>query len=439
MGAPQTLPANFNGWDQAPPTLPANFSGWDASSDSASMPGAPPPKGTLPNKGDTGEGSIAKNLTSFETQISSIPEGLVKLVLAKHWPIVDAKDWTELGNDFKALNPVVTSGGETDWGATAANILPMLADVKGGGIAESPVAGLVKGAAAATPAVRNAAAKAADAGAGLLNNDIAGIISPRAAHVGGMLERAANVLRPPGPPAVFPGAPLPESPGYNPGAPFPEHPGTFPGAPLPAAPPAQLLQARALTQGGAAPPPDPAAALGQIPQRFTPSGTPATGVATTPEPMSTTPSGNTIPRTLNGESALRQILGGQDNANLMKIAKSRGINVTQEAQLKPGVADNRLINKIVDDFSPDELDNLRSTYLENTRMGKHNFGDIGAEAWKTMGMQTYFPDVKVPAATLNRVGKAVTNAAAVAGDDSLLNVLQDSLKKVRAQKLAEAQ
>jgi hypothetical protein len=29
--APDTLPANFNGWDQAPDTLSANFTGWDAS------------------------------------------------------------------------------------------------------------------------------------------------------------------------------------------------------------------------------------------------------------------------------------------------------------------------------------------------------------------------------------------------------------------------
>jgi hypothetical protein len=45
MGVPQTLPANFNGWDAAPaasagsappPTLPANFNGWDAPTTPAS-------------------------------------------------------------------------------------------------------------------------------------------------------------------------------------------------------------------------------------------------------------------------------------------------------------------------------------------------------------------------------------------------------------------
>jgi hypothetical protein len=154
-----------------------------------------------------------------------------------------------------------------------------------------------------------------------------------------------------------------------------------------------------------------------------------------------------IPRTLSGESALRQVLTGQDNANLLKIAKSRGINIAQESQLKPGVADSRLINKIVDDFSDDELENLRSTYLENTRMGRHDFGEIGPEAWKTMGLQTYFPDVKVSAATLKRTQSAIaaasksapdTAAPSAAGDDDLLKQLQESLRKVQQRKQATA-
>lgn len=49
-----------------------------------------------------------------------------------------------------------------------------------------------------------------------------------------------------------------------PGAPLPDHPGTFPGAPNPEAPPAELLQAQSLAQGGKAPQ-APGAALGSIP------------------------------------------------------------------------------------------------------------------------------------------------------------------------------
>ena len=120
------------------------------------------------------------------------------------------------------------------------------------------------------------------------------------------------------------------------------------------------------------------------------------------------------PRTLSGESALRKILTGQDNGNLLKIAKSRGIDVTQESQLKAGVADGKLINKIIDDFSDDELEGMRSQFIENTRMGKHQFGDIGPEAWKTMGLQSYFPDVKIPAATLRRTQNAISGATAAA-------------------------
>jgi hypothetical protein len=108
------------------------------------------------------------------------------------------------------------------------------------------------------------------------------------------------------------------------------------------------------------------------------------------------PAAQSIPRTLSGESALRQVLTGQDNANLMKIAKARGINVAKESQLKPGVADNLLIKKVIDDFSPDELQEFSDKYLENSRFS-HKFGDIGPEAWKTLSLQTYFPELKLAA------------------------------------------
>lgn len=119
--------------------------------------------------------------------------------------------------------------------------------------------------------------------------------------------------------------------------------------------------------------------------------------------------GQSIPRTLSGDSALRQVLTGQNNKNLLAVARSRGINVSAEAQLKPGVADNRIINKIIDDFSPEELDAFRDTYLENTRF-RHQFGDVGPEAWQTMSLQQYFPDLKIPQTVINRTQKAVTTA-----------------------------
>lgn len=186
------------------------------------------------------------------------------------------------------------------------------------------------------------------------------------------------------------------------------------------------------------------------------------------EESSTPPSGAGIPRTLSGDSALRQILTGQDNANLLKIARSRGINVTQEAQLKPAVADSRIINKIIDDFEPDELQEIRDQYLENTRF-RHTFGNVGPEAWKTMSLQTYFPDLKIPQAVINRTQAAIAGveapktpvmqkaealqqfiqpkasakaAAAVSAPDApgdLTEMLKQSLAKVKKKKLSDLQ
>jgi hypothetical protein len=163
--------------------------------------------------------------------------------------------------------------------------------------------------------------------------------------------------------------------------------------------------------------------------------------APAPTPEGTPPSAsmNTLPHTLNGDSALRQILTGQDNANLLKIAKSRGINVTKEAALKPGTADNLLVNKIIDDFSPDELEEIRAQHLENTRF-RHSFGDIGPEAWKTLSLQTYFPDLKIAQTTLDRTAKAIAKPRLAPEitlppgqtQSDLMPLLQESLKRARA-------
>lgn len=219
-----------------------------------------------------------------------------------------------------------------------------------------------------------------------------------------------------------------------------------PGAPLPETPPAELFQARALAKGAEA---EPAAALGSIPNSYVrpapelPAAfqprtaiTPPIGTvdnpfrSAAPQPAAAAPgaagsmvdsvalpaaqvapSGAGIPRTLNGESILGQVLGGRDQATLLKIARSRGINVTQEAQLKPGIANKRIIGKIIGDFSPEELDEIRAQGIENARF-RHAFGDIGEEAWNTMALQTYFPDVKIPLAQVMRTQKAIQSAAA---------------------------
>jgi hypothetical protein len=193
-------------------------------------------------------------------------------------------------------------------------------------------------------------------------------------------------------------------------------------------------------------PPPPAAS--PLPEQPLPGevAQPADALPGAPEAAPAAASGAGIPRTLSGESALRDVLSRQDNANLTRIAKSRGINITQESQLKPSIADKRLINKIIDDYDDDELDGFRSTYAEQTRMPRHDFGDIGPEGNKTLAMQTYFPDVKIPATVMKRTQAAIADAqkaaapapAASSGDD-LTAILQESLKRAQQQKQVPVQ
>jgi hypothetical protein len=235
-------------------------------------------------------------------------------------------------------------------------------------------------------------------------------------------------------PPAYPGAPLPEVPPTEvlqasslahgpqpvidraqglgsipvaknfPGAPYPENPGVFPGAPMPARPTPELLQARGLTQGGSVPPPEPSSALGQIPVQS--SGMPAPGQVGSIAKSLATPSGAGLPRTLSGEGALAEVLTRLDNQSLIKIARSRGISVTQEAQLKPGVANNLLIRKISADFSPDELSEFRSKYLETNRY-QHEFpATMTPESWSTIALTNYFPEVRVPLTALRRAAIA---------------------------------
>jgi len=165
-------------------------------------------------------------------------------------------------------------------------------------------------------------------------------------------------------------------------------------------------------------------------------------------PFPTTPAMRADPlppseRFLAGDSALRQILGGQDNVNLMRIAKARGINTARESVLKPGKADPLLINKIIDDFSPTELDDIADMY-DVVRRNKHQWGDIGPDAQKTLSMQTYFPDVKVPQTVLKRVINSLSRnsqpaAASQSGEEDLVDVLQKSLDQATKRKASGGQ
>jgi hypothetical protein len=137
---------------------------------------------------------------------------------------------------------------------------------------------------------------------------------------------------------------------------------------------------------------------------------PAVPVRTAPQPATVAesefgaPSGITNP--LHGESALSNLLTQLDNPTLLKIAKSRGISTSQLQTLKPGVANTRLVKSIVSDFSPDELNEISAQTLENNRF-QHNFGKVSDEAWRTMALQSYFPNVKIPLAQLRRAAISI--------------------------------
>jgi hypothetical protein len=190
----------------------------------------------------------------------------------------------------------------------------------------------------------------------------------------------------------------------------------YPGASLPASPPPELLQARGLTRGGTAPPPEPSDVLGQI-GTSKPATAPSPSTLPNPSPQASA----TIPRTLSGEGALNAVLSRLDNANLIKLAKSRGISVTQEQQLKPGVANNLLINKISNDFSPDELTEFGQQYLENSRFAHQFSSQMPAEAWSTIAMKSYFPDVKIPQTVLQRTAAAMNSPIGQQGSRMLGN------------------
>jgi hypothetical protein len=94
----------------------------------------------------------------------------------------------------------------------------------------------------------------------------------------------------------------------------------------------------------------------------------------------------------------------RDNKSLLTVARSRGINVTAEANLKPGVADNRIITKIIDDFSDDELDDARDIGLEASRNPALK-GNMSPEALRVQLLQTFFPEAKIPQASVARYQK----------------------------------
>lgn len=192
-----------------------------------------------------------------------------------------------------------------------------------------------------------------------------------------------------------------------------------------------------MLRGGQEPPPAPTPAPQPTFQPGPPEMWGRTVEPVTAAPTAPPTSGpSTVPRVLSGEGVLNEALTGLDNKSLLKVARSRGINVTAEAQLKPGVADNRIIGKIIDDFSPDELAEARNIGLEMNRFGPAPTGiadpKLAAEAWHNRVLQTFFPDVSIPQASINRVRAAT--AAQPGGGQDMTAILQQSIKAARAKR-----
>lgn len=142
-------------------------------------------------------------------------------------------------------------------------------------------------------------------------------------------------------------------------------------------------------------------AAGPVPSGEVPVQTPAAQTATTPQTVNAE-----LPRTNSGEGVLTQALTALDNKTLLKVARSRGIDVTKEAQLKPGSADATVIKKIIDDFSPDELEEVRNQGIEISRHKavppEGVSPEAGKEAWHYKVLNTFFPDVSITKAMAAR-------------------------------------
>lgn len=166
---------------------------------------------------------------------------------------------------------------------------------------------------------------------------------------------------------------------------------------------------------------------------------PVDDLASTPSTPSTP---STLPRVQSGEGVLNEALTSLDNKSLLKIARSRGIDVTAESQLKPGIANGRIISKIMNDFSPEEFDDARNMGLEiKNNMAQQGPGispDAAAEAWRYKVMSTFFPDVSIPRAMATRsqatmairpegTPTTVGTAAGAASDTAFFNQAKQSL------------
>lgn len=156
---------------------------------------------------------------------------------------------------------------------------------------------------------------------------------------------------------------------------------------------------------------------------------PATPPVSGSAPSPAAPSGpSTLPRVNSGEGVLNQALTSLDNKTLVKVAKSRGLDITAEAQLKPEMGNPRLIRKLMDSFTGDELDNARDMGIEISRNQPVESNGIppeaAKEAWRYKVLNTFFPDVAMPKSMLARVGDTLAAQAKARSDAAQFNSIR---------------
>lgn len=227
-----------------------------------------------PSKTIPEPGAIDRFSTAAGAATANVGSGLVDLANSKRWPIVDSKNFSELGDDLSSvagglyknvIDEPATRMEQGDFAGGLGEFLPnALMLRRGTRVAAEALPAESIGRVAGT--VGAGAAKVADISSfgtlGKLYRVGRGVVS----GLHGAPESPPIFPGAPLPenPGTFPGAHLPENPGVFPGAHLPEHPGVFPGAPEPATPPREVLQANSLLRGPV-PIADPAAALETIP------------------------------------------------------------------------------------------------------------------------------------------------------------------------------
>jgi hypothetical protein len=343
MGAPKTLPVDFQGWDKAdnpPQTLPANFSQWDQAQ----------PASIGVNRGEPPQGSAGYQYSTGYAGPNDVQRSSGGFI---------ERATTAAGQSLQ--NP--------------ANFLPSWQDVLLPGFnatkqAYQEAKGYLQGAPAQDPAQK------------------LGSMAP--AVLTALVSHAADVI-----PNPVEAAPLRPTPAWR------TQPQPVTEIPWRTSTPEEI---NANTQRIS----ENVARRQAARQQTTAPQTARMSAETVPASEFGEPSGISNP--LHGESALSDVLTKMDNPTLLKIAKSRGISVTQEQLLKPGTANPLLIKKIVSDFGPDELAEFSARTIESTRF-QHTFPEMPDENWRTIALQTYFPNVKIPLAQLRRAAISIQKGA----------------------------